>query len=155
MRILLAIFLSLFLVNTSIAQEVKSFKDNPEEGRNIAHISTCKIIYFNLALYLSISENINIMFNEDAENKNIGPAYDTVVKNFRTLFDLQVKEGTRLVNEGFNPYEIDFVVSEAEGSIVQVLSMSLSQMVDHPDKLKPMIESMIQQTDSCDSKFLN
>ena len=95
------------------------------------------------------------MFDEDAENKNIGPAYDTVVKNFRTLFDLQVKEGTRLVNEGFNPYEIDYVVGEAESSIVQVLSMSLSQMVDHPDRLKPMIENMIQQTDTCDSKFLN
>lgn len=155
MRILLALIVCLFITNVSLAQEVKSFKDNPEEGRNIAHISTCKIIYFNLALYLSISENINIMFDEDAENKNIGPAYDTVVKNFRTLFDLQVKEGTRLVNEGFNPYEIDYVVGEAESSIVQVLSMSLSQMVDHPDRLKPMIENMIQQTDTCDSKFLN
>lgn len=155
MRILLALFVCLFVTNVSLAQEVKSFRNNPEEGKKIAHISTCKIVYFNLALYLSLAENINIMFDEDAENKNIAPAYDTVVKNFRTLVDLQVKEGTRLVKEGFNPYEIDYLIDQAEGSIVQVLSMSLSQMVDHPDKLKPMIESMIQQTDTCDSKFLN
>jgi hypothetical protein len=156
MRIILTILFCLILSTSSYSQEVtKSFKDNPEQGKKIAHISTCKIIYFNLALYLSIAENINVMFDEKVENNNIKPIYDSVVENYEKLVDLQIEEGTRLVEEGFNPYEIDYVVSGAEQRMVNILSMSLSGMIEKPDQLKVMIQGMVEQTDVCDNEFLN
>jgi|MDTC01.2.fsa_nt_gb hypothetical protein len=138
------------------SQERKSFQDNPESGRKIARISTCKIIYFNLALYLSITENINVMFDETSENNNIKPIYNSVVENYEKLVDLQIEEGTRLVNEGFNPYEVDYVVSGSEQQMVKLLSTSLSRMLQNPEQLKVMIEGMVEQTDNCDNElFLN
>jgi hypothetical protein len=95
------------------------------------------------------------MFDEKVENNNIKPIYDSVVVNYEKLVDLQIKEGTRLVEEGFNPYEIDYVVSGAEQRMVNILSMSLSGMIEKPDQLKVMIQGMVEQTDNCDNEFLN
>jgi len=143
------------LSTSAYSQELKSFQENPEPGRKIARISTCKIIYFNLALYLSIAENINVMFDETSENHNIKPTYDSVVENYEKLVALQIEEGTRLVKEGFNPYEVDYVVSGSEQQMVQLLSVSLSGMIENPGQLKKMIEGMVEQTDNCDNEFLN
>lgn len=155
MRIILTIFICLMLSTSAYSQELKSFQENPEPGRKIARISTCKIIYFNLALYLSIAENINVMFDETSENHNIKPTYDSVVENYEKLVALQIEEGTRLVKEGFNPYEVDYVVSGSEQQMVQLLSVSLSGMIENPGQLKKMIEGMVEQTDNCDNEFLN
>jgi len=155
MRIILTIFFCLILSTSAYSQELKSFQNNPEQGKKIARISTCKIIYFNLALYLSISENINVMFDEKAENNNIKPIYDSVVENYEKLVALQIEEGTRLVNDGFNPYEIDYVVSGSEQQMVKILSVALSGMIENPNQLKKMIEGMVEQTDVCDNEFLN
>ena len=95
------------------------------------------------------------MFDEKAENNNIKPIYDSVVENYEKLVALQIEEGTRLVNDGFNPYEIDYVVSGSEQQMVKILSVALSGMIENPNQLKKMIEGMVEQTDVCDNEFLN
>lgn len=155
MRTLLTVIFCFMLTTSSFGQEIKSFRENPEVAKHIATLSTCKIIYFNLALYLSIAENINVMFDETSENKNIIPAKDSIVENFRKLTQLQINEGNRLLSEGYNPYEIDYIVENSENQIVKLLSLSLSQMIEQPDQLKPMIEHMIEQTDGCDEHIID
>tara|TARA_X000000950_G_scaffold16656_1_gene18120 strand:- start:9420 stop:9710 length:291 start_codon:yes stop_codon:yes gene_type:complete len=95
------------------------------------------------------------MFDETSENKNIIPAKDSIVENFRKLTQLQINEGNRLLSEGYNPYEIDYIVENSENQIVKLLSLSLSQMIEQPDQLKPMIEHMIEQTDGCDEHIID
>lgn len=154
----LALLFSLMFSFSSFAQEdvspMKTVRDDPERMATISELTSCGIVYFNLALHLKIADDIILMFDPSAGSDRIMEAQEQVQKNWADLKDQLEAMRFDLYEQGYNLQEIDYLIGVSINQTTQLISKTMGLLAQDKNAVKYGLEKMIEFTDGCDKQFL-
>lgn len=154
----LALLFSLMFSFSSFAQEdvspMKTVRDDPEKMATISELTSCGIVYFNLALHLKIADDIILMFDPSAGSDRIMEAQEQVQKNWADLKDQLEAMRFDLYEQGYNLQEIDYLIGVSINQTTQLISKTMGLLAQDKNAVKYGLEKMIEFTDGCDKQFL-
>ena len=154
----LALLFSLLFSFSSFAQEdvspMKTVRDDPEKMATISELTSCGIVYFNLALHLKIADDVILMFDPSAGSDRIMEAQEQVQKNWADLKDQLEAMRFDLYEQGYNLQEIDYLIGVSINQTTQLISKTMGLLAQDKNAVKYGLEKMIEFTDGCDKQFL-
>ena len=157
-KFFLALLFSLMFSFSSFAQEdvspMKTVRDDPEKMATISELTSCGIVYFNLALHLKIADDIILMFDPSAGSDRIMEAQKQVQKNWADLKDQLEAMRFDLYEQGYNLQEIDYLIGVSINQTTQLISKTMGLLAQDKNAVKYGLEKMIEFTDGCDKQFL-
>ncbi len=157
-KFFLALLFSLMFSFSSFAQEdvspMKTVRDDPEKMATISELTSCGIVYFNLALHLKIADDIILMFDPSAGSDRIMEAQEQVQKNWADLKDQLEAMRFDLYEQGYNLQEIDYLIGVSINQTTQLISKTMGLLAQDKNAVKYGLEKMIEFTDGCDKQFL-
>ena len=157
-KFFLALLFSLMFSFSSFAQEdvspMKTVRDDPEKMATISELTSCGIVYFNLALHLKIADDIILMFDPSACSDRIMEAQEQVQKNWADLKDQLEAMRFDLYEQGYNLQEIDYLIGVSINQTTQLISKTMGLLAQDKNAVKYGLEKMIEFTDGCDKQFL-
>lgn len=155
--LILTIFLiaSMFTSSMANAEEYVSVQDKPEVIKRVGDLTNCKLIYFNLGLYLSMTKEINSMMSIDDSDSSIELTLENIDKNYREILEQLRLMKNEFYEKNYNPYELEYVEKFATENTLKGISWRLSQVSEKPHMIKEFLIEMIETTDLCDQKFLS
>ena len=157
-KFFLALLFSLMFSFSSFAQEdvspMKTVRDDPEKMATISELTSCGIVYFNLALHLKIADDIILMSDPSAGSDRIMEAQEQVQKNWADLKDQLEAMRFDLYEQGYNLQEIDYLIGVSINQTTQLISKTMGLLAQDKNAVKYGLEKMIEFTDGCDKQFL-
>ena len=154
----LALLFSLMFSFSSFAQEdvspMKTVRDDPERMATISELTSCGIVYFNLALHLKIADDIILMFDPSAGSDRIMEAQKKVQENWADLKDQLEAMRFDLYEQGYNLQEIDYLIGVSINQTTQLISKTMGLLAQDENAVRYGLEKMIEFTDGCDKQFL-
>ena len=157
-KFFLALLFLLIFSFSSFAQEdvspMKTVRDDPEKMATISELTSCGIVYFNLALHLKIADDIILMFDPSAGSDRIIEAQEQVQKNWADLKDQLEAMRFDLYEQGYNLQEIDYLIGVSINQTTQLISKTMGQLAQDENAVRYGLEKMIEFTDGCDKQFL-
>ncbi len=157
-KFFLALLFSLMFSFSSFAQEdvspMKTVRDDPEKMATISELTSCGIVYFNLALHLKIADDVILMFDPSAGSDRIMEAQEQVQKNWADLKDQLEAMRFDLYEQGYNLQEIDYLIGVSINQTTQLISKTMGLLAQDKNAVKYGLEKMIEFTDGCDKQFL-
>ena len=157
-KFFLALLFSLMFSFSSFAQEdvspMKTVRDDPEKMATISELTSCGIVYFNLALHLKIADDIILMFDPSAGSDRIMEAQKKVQENWADLKDQLEAMRFDLYEQGYNLQEIDYLIGVSINQTTQLISKTMGLLAQDKNAVKYGLEKMIEFTDGCDKQFL-
>lgn len=153
----LAIFIITTLLTSSVSnsQEYVSIENKPEVIKQVGDLTNCKLVYFNLGLYLDMTKEINSMLSIDDSESSIVLTSENINKNYRKILEQLRQLKKQFQENNYNPYEIEYVEEFATKNTLNGISWRLSQVREKPHMLKEFLIEMIETTDLCDQMFLS
>ena len=143
---------------SSFAQEdvspMKTVRDDPEKMATISELTSCGIVYFNLALHLKIADDVILMFDPSAGSDRIMEAQKQVQKNWAKLKDQLEAIRFDLYEQGYNLQEVDYLIGISINQTTQLISKTMGQLAQDENAVRYGLEKMIEFTDGCDKQFL-
>ena len=157
-KFFLALLFLLMFSFSSFAQEdvspMKTVRDDPEKMATISELTSCGIVYFNLALHLKIADDVILMFDPSAGSDRIMEAQEQVQKNWADLKDQLEAMRFDLYEQGYNLQEIDYLIGVSINQTTQLISKTMGLLAQDTNAVKYGLEKMIEFTDGCDKQFL-
>ena len=157
-KFFLALLFLLMFSFSSFAQEdvstMKTVRDDPEKMATISELTSCGIVYFNLALHLKIADDVILMFDPSAGSDRIMEAQEQVQKNWADLKDQLEAMRFDLYEQGYNLQEIDYLIGVSINQTTQLISKTMGLLAQDKNAVKYGLEKMIEFTDGCDKQFL-
>ena len=157
-KFFLALLFLLMFSFSSFAQEdvspMKTVRDDPEKMATISELTSCGIVYFNLALHLKIADDVILMFDPSAGSDRIMEAQEQVQKNWADLKDQLEAMRFDLYEQGYNLQEIDYLIGVSINQTTQLISKTMGLLAQDKNAVKYGLEKMIEFTDGCDEQFL-
>ena len=157
-KFFLALLFLLIFSFSSFAQEdvspMKTVRDDPEKMATISELTSCGIVYFNLALHLKIADDVILMFDPSAGSDRIMEAQEQVQKNWADLKDQLEAMRFDLYEQGYNLQEIDYLIGVSINQTTQLISKTMGLLAQDKNAVKYGLEKMIEFTDGCDKQFL-
>ena len=154
----LALLFSLMFSFSSFAQEdvspMKTVRDDPERMATISELTSCGIVYFNLALHLKIADDVILMFDPSAGSDRIMEAQKKVQENWADLKDQLEAMRFDLYEQGYNLQEIDYLIGVSINQTTQLISKTMGLLAQDENAVRYGLEKMIEFTDGCDKQFL-
>jgi len=154
----LALLFSLLFSFSSFAQEdvspMKTVRDDPEKMATISELTSCGIVYFNLALHLKIADDVILMFDPSAGSDRIMEAQKKVQENWADLKDQLEAMRFDLYEQGYNLQEIDYLIGVSINQTTQLISKTMGLLAQDENAVRYGLEKMIEFTDGCDKQFL-
>ena len=154
----LALLFSLMFSFSSFAQEdvnpMKTVRDDPEKMATISELTSCGIVYFNLALHLKIADDVVMMFDPSAGSDRIMEAQKQVQKNWAKLKDQLEAMRFDLYEQGYNLEEVDYLIGVSINQTTQLISKTMGLLAQDENAVRYGLEKMIEFTDGCDKQFL-
>ena len=154
----LALLFSLMFSFSSFAQEdvspMKTVRDDPEKMATISELTSCGIVYFNLALHLKIADDVVKMFDPSAGSDRIMEAQKQVQKNWADLKDQLEAMRFDLYEQGYNLEEVDYLIGVSINQTTQLISKTMGLLAQDENAVRYGLEKMIEFTDGCDKQFL-
>lgn len=158
-NIFLSIIFILGLFSSAVAETnnepPKSLRTEPEIMNTINELTSCGIVYFNLALHLKIAEDVIVMFDPEAGSRSITEAQQKVQDNWAELKDQLEAIRFDLYERNYNLQEVDYLISLSVNQATDLISKTMGQLAENPDAVRYGLTKMIEYTDKCDRKFLN
>jgi|TARA_B100000123_G_C25630282_1_gene384139 hypothetical protein len=143
---------------SSFAQEdvspMKTVRDDPEKMATISELTSCGIVYFNLALHLKIADDVILMFDPSAGSDRIMEAQKKVQENWADLKDQLEAMRFDLYEQGYNLQEIDYLIGVSINQTTQLISKTMGLLAQDENAVRYGLEKMIEFTDGCDKQFL-
>ncbi len=156
--IFLTLLFSLLFSFSSFAQEdvspMKTVRDDPEKMATISELTSCGIVYFNLALHLKIADDVILMFDPSAGSDRIMEAQKKVQENWADLKDQLEAMRFDLYEQGYNLQEIDYLIGVSINQTTQLISKTMGLLAQDENAVRYGLEKMIEFTDGCDKQFL-
>ena len=157
-KFFLALLFLLMFSFSSFAQEdvspMKTVRDDPEKMATISELTSCGIVYFNLALHLKIADDVILMFDPSAGSDRIMEAQKKVQENWADLKDQLEAMRFDLYEQGYNLQEIDYLIGVSINQTTQLISKTMGLLAQDKNAVKYGLEKMIEFTDGCDKQFL-
>ena len=157
-KFFLALLFSLMFSFSSFAQEdvspMKTVRDDPEKMATISELTSCGIVYFNLALHLKIADDVILMFDPSAGSDRIMEAQKKVQENWADLKDQLEAMRFDLYEQGYNLQEIDYLIGVSINQTTQLISKTMGLLAQDENAVRYGLEKMIEFTDGCDKQFL-
>mgnify|MGYP001245087578 FL=1 len=157
-KFFLALLFLLMFSFSSFAQEdvspMKTVRDDPEKMATISELTSCGIVYFNLALHLKIADDVILMFDPSAGSDRIMEAQEQVQKNWADLKDQLEAMRFDLYEQGYNLQEIDYLIGVSINQTTQLISKTMGLLAQDENAVRYGLEKMIEFTDGCDKQFL-
>jgi len=158
-NIFLSIIFILGLFSSAVAEtnneSPKSLRTEPEIMNTINELTSCGIVYFNLALHLKIAEDVIVMFDPEAGSRSITEAQQQVQDNWAELKDQLEAIRFDLYERNYNLQEVDYLISLSVNQATELISKTMGRLAENPDAVRYGLTKMIEYTDKCDRKFLN
>jgi hypothetical protein len=155
----LALLFLIMFSFSSFAQEdvspMKTVRDDPEKMATISELTSCGIVYFNLALHLKIADDVILMFDPSAGSDRIMEAQKQVQKNWAKLKDQLEAIRFDLYEQGYNLQEVDYLIGISINQTTQLISKTMGQLAQDENAVRYGLEKMIEFTDGCDKQFLH
>mgnify|MGYP001250489968 FL=1 len=157
-KFFLALLFLLMFSFSSFAQEdvspMKTVRDDPEKMATISELTSCGIVYFNLALHLKIADDVILMFDPSAGSDRIMEAQKKVQENWADLKDQLEAMRFDLYEQGYNLQEIDYLIGVSINQTTQLISKTMGLLAQDENAVRYGLEKMIEFTDGCDKQFL-
>ena len=157
-KFFLALLFLLMFSFSSFAQEdvspMKTVRDDPEKMTTISELTSCGIVYFNLALHLKIADDVILMFDPSAGSDRIMEAQKKVQENWADLKDQLEAMRFDLYEQGYNLQEIDYLIGVSINQTTQLISKTMGLLAQDENAVRYGLEKMIEFTDGCDKQFL-
>ena len=155
----LSIIFILGLFSSAVAEtnieSPKSLRAEPETMNTISELTSCGIVYFNLALHLKIAEDVIVMFDPEAGSRSITEVQQKVQDNWAELKDQLEAIRFDLYERNYNLQEVDYLISLSINQTTELISKTMGQLAEDPDAVRYGLTRMIEYTDKCDKQFLN
>ena len=139
-KFFLALLFLLMFSFSSFAQEdvstMKTVRDDPEKMATISELTSCGIVYFNLALHLKIADDVILMFDPSAGSDRIMEAQEQVQKNWADLKDQLEAMRFDLYEQGYNLQEIDYLIGVSINQTTQLISKTMGLLAQDKNAVK-------------------
>lgn len=155
MRGLLITLLLIFSFVSTVKAKTDIKTLTEQEAMLIRDINGCATVYYNLSLYLLVTQHIGEMFNPDFDSKPIIKSYNVSIANYNKLNGMYDVIEQKLISEGYLPEELDYYEYQGTYGMADIISGMTVQMFADPDNAKDVLIRLIAETDRCDNLYLN
>lgn len=154
--LIITLLFSLLFSSISFAQDekMKSLNDYPEDIAYLSGVTTCGVIYFNLGLYLTVTNSVIDMFDPGVKSDDITEARETIMDLWTDYNVLLEDKRYELSQRNINPAEVEYIIQNASGFTINLISRSMSQMRVDETAVPNGILKMLEETDKCDDRYL-
>ena len=148
---LLTIIVFFFCTTIAVAEENQVPNLENEKIKLLAEIGACESAYYNLTVFFLVTNVMNDEFQIEHDGRELHSViFEKSKSRYKDLTAMKNNIANSLVEEGYDPYTIQMVLSTSQQEVVRLVQGMISSLVEDPSQAKTMFGIFVNGTDECD-----